>query len=145
MPPCSQQPIYSIQTGTLYTFSGPTVGLETVCNISPGIRSKLRGEYCLIDVSPQQSPDYLRDTLDAVLNATSESERSIAVIVVLLTDADEAVRRERARALYGSQMTCDNETRGRQRSQNRENDKVAHLIQNQILVLSHFWSRITLL
>ena len=37
-----------------------------------------------------------------MLNATSDRERSISVIVVIVTDADEAVRRERAGALYGA-------------------------------------------
>ena len=50
----------------------------------------------------QQSPDYLHATLDLVLNATSDRERSVSVIVVLVTDTDEAVRRERASALYNA-------------------------------------------
>ena len=50
----------------------------------------------------QQSPDYLRATLDLVLNVTNDSEKSVCAIVVLLTDADHAVRTERAAALYAA-------------------------------------------
>ena len=46
------------------------------------------------------TPDYLRSTLDALLNRTSEAEKATAVIVVMLTDAQREVREERAKQLY---------------------------------------------